>query len=239
MVKKGDFLAQIDPRPYQVALEQAEAALAKDQALLAQAQSDLKRYETLAKQNSIAQQQARTSASWSRRTWRRPRPTRPAGRAVVDRRAVLGHDQRLLRKIEDLTPLLADLGIRRKSRPAMCAHLGRVLDDRVRLGDLTQRVAVVTFLPSARLARARAQALQDPRLLLQPVARGRLRAVGAVQAQPTPKLRHLSAKTLDLACLGRYQGFDFRRKISSAPLSQKSLSLSPKITTLKSIPRRV
>ncbi len=58
MVNKGDFLAQIDPRPYQVALEQAQATLAKDQALLGQAQADLKRFETLAKQNSIAQQQA-------------------------------------------------------------------------------------------------------------------------------------------------------------------------------------
>jgi multidrug efflux system membrane fusion protein len=58
LVKKGDFLAQIDPRPYQVALEQAQATLAKDQALLGQAQADLKRFETLAKQNSIAQQQA-------------------------------------------------------------------------------------------------------------------------------------------------------------------------------------
>src|SRR5208283_4718801 len=62
------------------------------------------------------------------------------------------------------------------------------------------------------LARARAQAAQYARLLLQPVARRRLGAVGAIQAQPSPKLGHLSAKTLDLACLSRYQGFDFRRK---------------------------
>jgi multidrug efflux system membrane fusion protein len=57
VVKKGDFLAQIDPRPYQVALEQAQGTLAHDQGLLAQAQSDLKRYETLGRQDSIAQQQ--------------------------------------------------------------------------------------------------------------------------------------------------------------------------------------
>jgi multidrug efflux system membrane fusion protein len=56
-VKKGDFLAQIDPRPYQAAVEQAEGTLAKDQGLLAQAQSDLKRYQTLGRQDSIAQQQ--------------------------------------------------------------------------------------------------------------------------------------------------------------------------------------
>jgi multidrug efflux system membrane fusion protein len=57
LVQKGDFLAQIDPRPYQVALEQAQGQLAHDQGLLLQAQTDLKRYQTLGKQDSIAQQQ--------------------------------------------------------------------------------------------------------------------------------------------------------------------------------------
>jgi membrane fusion protein, multidrug efflux system len=56
-VKTGDFLAQIDPRPYEAALEQAKGQLAKDQALLAQAQSDLARYEQLNKQDSISKQQ--------------------------------------------------------------------------------------------------------------------------------------------------------------------------------------
>jgi multidrug efflux system membrane fusion protein len=56
-VKKGDFLAQIDPRPYQVALAQAQGQLAKDQGLLAQAQADLKRYQTLNRQDSISHQQ--------------------------------------------------------------------------------------------------------------------------------------------------------------------------------------
>ncbi len=57
MVKKGDFLAQIDPRPYQVALEQAQGQLAHDQGLLRQAQSDLARYRMLAAQDSISAQQ--------------------------------------------------------------------------------------------------------------------------------------------------------------------------------------
>jgi multidrug efflux system membrane fusion protein len=56
MVNKGDFLAQIDPRPYQVALEQAQGQLAKDQAALAEAKVDLARYEKLATQNAIATQ---------------------------------------------------------------------------------------------------------------------------------------------------------------------------------------
>ncbi|HZZ62649.1 MAG TPA: efflux RND transporter periplasmic adaptor subunit [Roseiarcus sp.] len=57
IVKKGDFLAQIDPLPYQAALAQAKGQLAKDQALLGQAQSDLSRYEALARQDSISRQQ--------------------------------------------------------------------------------------------------------------------------------------------------------------------------------------
>jgi multidrug efflux system membrane fusion protein len=63
MVKEGDFLAQIDPRPYQVALEQAEGTLAHDQALLVDARLDLTRYETLLKQDSIAEQQRDTQAA--------------------------------------------------------------------------------------------------------------------------------------------------------------------------------
>jgi multidrug efflux system membrane fusion protein len=57
LVKTGDFLAQIDPRPYQAALAQAQGQLAKDTALLNQAQANLARYETLSRQDSIARQQ--------------------------------------------------------------------------------------------------------------------------------------------------------------------------------------
>src|SRR5262249_37446240 len=59
-VQKGDLLIQIDPRPYQVQLEQAEGQYAKDQAALANARTDLARYETLLKQNAIPEQQVAT-----------------------------------------------------------------------------------------------------------------------------------------------------------------------------------
>ncbi len=55
-VAEGQFLAQIDPRPYQVSLEQYTAQKARDAATLAQALSDLARYETLERQDSISQQ---------------------------------------------------------------------------------------------------------------------------------------------------------------------------------------
>ncbi len=57
LVKAGDFLAQIDPRPYEAALAQAQAQLAKDTALYQQSQADLARYQTLSRQDSISRQQ--------------------------------------------------------------------------------------------------------------------------------------------------------------------------------------
>jgi len=62
-VKAGDLIAEIDPRPFQVMLMQAEGQLVKDQALLANARIDLERYTTLFKQDSIAKQQVDTQAA--------------------------------------------------------------------------------------------------------------------------------------------------------------------------------
>ena len=62
-MKKGDLLAVVDPRPYEVALQNAQGTLAKDEALLKNAQIDLQRYQTLVKQDSIARQQLDTQAA--------------------------------------------------------------------------------------------------------------------------------------------------------------------------------
>jgi multidrug efflux system membrane fusion protein len=59
-VADGDLLAEIDPRPFQVALEQAEGQLARDQALLANAKVDVLRYRALAKDDAIPKQQLDT-----------------------------------------------------------------------------------------------------------------------------------------------------------------------------------
>jgi multidrug efflux system membrane fusion protein len=56
MVKQGDLLAQIDPRPYQAAFDQAVATKAKDEAQLANAQRDLDRYISLAPENFTSKQ---------------------------------------------------------------------------------------------------------------------------------------------------------------------------------------
>lgn len=57
-VRKGQELFLIDPRPYQAALDQTKAQMVRDRGVLAEAQTDLKRYQTLEKENSIAVQQA-------------------------------------------------------------------------------------------------------------------------------------------------------------------------------------
>ncbi|MEB0026066.1 MdtA/MuxA family multidrug efflux RND transporter periplasmic adaptor subunit [Pseudomonas sp. MH9.2] len=63
MVKAGDLLAEIDPRSYQIALEQAEGTLLTNQALLKNAQIDLERYRGLYAEDSIAKQTLDTAAS--------------------------------------------------------------------------------------------------------------------------------------------------------------------------------
>jgi multidrug efflux system membrane fusion protein len=60
IVHEGDLLVEIDPRPYQVQLTQAEGQLLKDQALLDNARIDLDRYQTLLAQNAIPEQQLAT-----------------------------------------------------------------------------------------------------------------------------------------------------------------------------------
>ncbi len=57
MVKKGDPLVEIDPRPYQAALTQVEGQLAHDQAVLNEAKIDLQRYKQALDRNAIAKQQ--------------------------------------------------------------------------------------------------------------------------------------------------------------------------------------
>ena len=63
LVKKGELLAQIDPRPFQVVLTQADGQMARDQALAKNAEIDLARYRTLYAQDSISRQQLDTQAA--------------------------------------------------------------------------------------------------------------------------------------------------------------------------------
>ncbi|AHK17997.1 multidrug transporter [Yersinia similis] len=67
-VKAGDLLAEIDPRPYEVQLTQAQGQLAKDQATLDNARRDLARYQKLSKTGLISQQELDTQSSLVRQS---------------------------------------------------------------------------------------------------------------------------------------------------------------------------
>jgi multidrug efflux system membrane fusion protein len=57
VVRKGDLLAEIDPRPFQVQLAQAEGQMARNQAMLKNAQRDLERFKTLLERDMISKQE--------------------------------------------------------------------------------------------------------------------------------------------------------------------------------------
>ena len=63
IVKKGDPLAEIDPRPYQVMLESTQAGLLRDQATLDNAKVDLQRYQTLVPLHAVPEQQLATQTA--------------------------------------------------------------------------------------------------------------------------------------------------------------------------------
>ena len=63
IVHKGDVLFQIDPQPYQAVLDQVDGQLARDTATLANDRLDLSRYQSLAQQNAISNQQLATQAA--------------------------------------------------------------------------------------------------------------------------------------------------------------------------------
>jgi multidrug efflux system membrane fusion protein len=63
LVKQGEVLAEIDPRPFQVLLDQTKGQLARDQALLDMAKIDLDRYKNLLAKDSIARQQVEAQES--------------------------------------------------------------------------------------------------------------------------------------------------------------------------------
>jgi multidrug efflux system membrane fusion protein len=79
-VKAGDVLAEIDPRPYAAALEQASGQLKRDEALLANARLDLERYKGLLAKDSIARQQVDAQEAQVRQL----EGTVQTGKALVD-----------------------------------------------------------------------------------------------------------------------------------------------------------
>ncbi|MDQ2842377.1 MAG: efflux RND transporter periplasmic adaptor subunit [Acidobacteriota bacterium] len=115
-VQKGEVLAQIDPRPFQVALDQAKANLAqangnlaRDQAALRDAQANYVRDQELFKQNIIAKQQLDTQLA----TADQSRATIEADKAVIQQdQAAIGAAQLNLADTKILAPISGRIGLR-------------------------------------------------------------------------------------------------------------------------------
>ena len=117
-----------------------------------------------------------------------------AMRATVDRGLMLSHHERALGNVENLPLLDARHRLRVEPRTATAASADLVSNHGVGTRRLPQSAAFVTPLAAARLGRTTAQTSRDPGLLLQPVARRRLRTVGTVQIQSSPQVGHLRPK---------------------------------------------
>lgn len=141
VVKEGQLLAEIDPRPFEVQLKQADGQLARDQALLANARLDLERYRTLLAQDSIAKQQVDSQESLVRQyegvvksdqsqmenarlqlTYSRisaPIPGRTGLRLVDQGNIVRGGDATGIVVITQLTPIAVLFTVPQDSLPAV------------------------------------------------------------------------------------------------------------------------
>lgn len=138
MVKKGQLLARIDPRPYALALSQAQANLARDQAQLNLSKVDLQRYRTLLAQDSIARQQVETQAATVGQL---------EGTVAADR-AAIGTARLNLNYTSITAPVSGKIGLRQ-------ADIGNYLtpSDATGIAAITQTTPIdVTFsLPQGRL----------------------------------------------------------------------------------------
>lgn len=102
IVRKGERLAQIDPRPYSLAIAQAEGTLARDTAQLDVAHTDLARYQRLLAEQSIARQQVDTQLG----------TVRQLEGTVASDRASLGTARLNLRYTEIVAPIAGRVGLR-------------------------------------------------------------------------------------------------------------------------------
>ncbi len=170
MVQAGAVLAQIDPRPYELALQQAQGQLARDQANLRNAQLDLQRYEGLLAQDAIARQQVETQQALVRQL----EGTVATNQALVDQaRLQLSHTR-------VTAPISGRLGLKQ-------VELGSL----VRAGDpaglvtitQTQPMAVVFAVPDVHVPTLQRKLQAGARLEVQafdrdfkPLAQGQLAA---------------------------------------------------------------
>ncbi|MCX7363392.1 MAG: MdtA/MuxA family multidrug efflux RND transporter periplasmic adaptor subunit [Alphaproteobacteria bacterium] len=125
-VQAGDLLAEVDPRPYEVALQQTQGQKQRDEALLKNAQIDLQRYKTLVAQESIARQQMDTQAAL----------VRQYEAALVTDQALIDAAQLNLTYTKILAPVTGRVGLRQVDKGNF-----------VTMGDATGIVVITQLQP--------------------------------------------------------------------------------------------
>lgn len=173
MVKAGDLLAQVDPRAFQVALDQARGTQMQNLAPLENARRDLQRYQALFKQDSIAKQQVDTQAALVRQY----EGTIKSDQANVD-------NARLQLDYARITaPISGRLGLRQVDRGNLVSSSdtnGLVVITQ------TQPISVVFTLPETQLPEVRAE-----------LAQGKTLAVEAYDRADTRRIASGKLETLD------------------------------------------
>lgn len=143
-VKAGELLAQVDPRAFQVALDQAQGTLQQNRAQLENARRDLQRYQALFKQDSIAKQQLDTQAALVRQY----EGTIKSNQAAVD-------DARLQLDYSRITaPIGGRLGLRQVDQGNLVSSSDA---NGVVVITQTQPIAVLFSLPETQLPQVLAQ----------------------------------------------------------------------------------
>lgn len=172
-VKAGDLLAQVDPRAYQVALDQARGTQMQNLAQLENARRDLQRYQALFKQDSIAKQQVDTQAAL----------VRQYEGAVKSDQANVDNAKLQLDYARITAPISGRLGLRQVDRGNLVSSAdtnGLVVITQ------TQPISVVFTLPETQLPEVRAE-----------IAAGKTLAVDAYDRADTRRIATGTLETMD------------------------------------------
>lgn len=187
-VRAGQLLAQIDPQPFQIALSQAEATLARDQALQRNAQLDLQRYQDLVAKDAAPRQQLDTQQTLVQQL----QATVRADQAAVDNAQLQLSNTRVVAPISGLAGLkLADLGnIVHATDPNGLLTIAQ-----------SQPAAVVFAVPDAQLPRIRQQLQAGVPLVVEAWDRGQKQRLPLGRVASTDNAIDTTTGTIKLKAL--------------------------------------
>lgn len=187
-VKAGQVLALIDPRPYEIARDQAQATLARDQAQLDNARADLARYQGLVAKEAAPRQQLDTQTAL----------VRQLEATVMSDQAALDNARLQLSYTRVTAPIAGQAGLKQ-------ADLGNTVTPGDAGGLLsiaqTQPAAVVFAVPDARLSRIRQQLLNKQPLPVQAWDRERRQLLAEGQVASTDNAIDATTGTIKVKAL--------------------------------------